>query len=98
MAWALRAWAEAETRVALPLPLDPATGWETFAASRLEWDAQAAVPVDLLFVTYARWCAAHGEPVLAEEKVLAWLTAHGATVRTGSLSRITVVEGVRVVD
>jgi hypothetical protein len=41
---------------------------------------------------------AHGEPVLAEEKVLAWLTQHGATVRTGSLSHITAVEGVRVVD
>jgi hypothetical protein len=36
--------------------------------------------------------------VLAEEKVLAWLTQHGTTVRTGSLSGITAVEGVRVVD
>ena len=90
--------AEAETRAAPPLPLDPAAGWARFVASRLDWAAEAAVPVDLLFVTYARWCAAHAEPVLAEEKVLACLTQHGATVRTGSLSGITAVEGVRGVD
>jgi len=64
----------------------------------LEWDAQACAPIDLLYVSYARWCGSCGEPVLAEDKVLVWLTAHGATVRTGSLSRITVVEGVQVVD
>jgi hypothetical protein len=98
MAWALWELAEAETRVALPPPPDPAAGWETCAASRLEWDAQAAVPIDLLFLAYARWCASHGEPVLAEDHVLAWLTQHGATVRTGSVSRITAVKGVRVVD
>jgi len=90
--------AEAETRVARPPPPDPAAGWEAFAASRLEWDAQACAPLDLLYLTYARWCASHGEPVLAEDHVLAWLTAHGAPVRTGSVNRITAVEGVRVVD
>jgi hypothetical protein len=94
----MRELAEAQTRAALPPPLDPTAGWERFAASRLEWDAEAAVSVDLLFVTYARWYAAHGEPVLPEDPVLAWLTAHGATVRAGSLSHITAVEGVRVVD
>lgn len=100
LAWAIQELAEARTalQVSPTPPPDPAAGWETFARDRLEWDAQAAVPVDILFVTYARWCAAHGEPVLAEEKVLAWLTQHGATVRTGSLSHITAVEGVRVMD
>ena len=38
-----------------------------------------------------------GEPVLAEAQVLAWLTAHGATVHTGPLSQVTTVAGVRVV-
>jgi hypothetical protein len=90
--------AETQTRVALPPPPDLAVGWERFASDRLEWDAQAAAPIDLLFLAYARWCASHGEPVLAEDRVLAWLTAHGATVRTGSVSRIMAVEGVRVVD
>jgi hypothetical protein len=94
----LRELAEAQTRVALPPPPDAAAGWETCAASRLEWDAQAAAPIDLLFLAYTRWCAAHGELVLAEEPVLAWLTAHGATVGTGSGSRITAVESVRIVD
>jgi hypothetical protein len=90
--------AEAQTRVALLPSPAPAAGWETCAASRLEWDAQTAAPLALLFLAYARWCASHGEPVLAEEKALAWLTGHGATVRTGSLSRITAVAGVRVVE
>jgi hypothetical protein len=56
------------------------------------------VEVDALYVRYARWCAAYGAPVLAEDQVLAWLTAHGATVRTGPLSCVTAVAGVRVVD
>jgi hypothetical protein len=90
--------AEAQTRVALPPPPAPAAGWETFAASRLEWDAQAAAPTDLLFVAYARWCASHGVPVLPEDEVRAWLTAHGATVHTGALSQVAAVEEMRVVD
>jgi hypothetical protein len=90
--------AEAQMPVALPPPPDPAASWETFARDRLEWETSAAVPVDLLYITYARWCAAHEAPVLAEDHVLAWLTAHGAAVSTGSLSRITAVQGVRVVD
>ena len=81
----------------LPPPPDPAAGWEAFAASRLEFTPEAAVPVDMLLLAYMRWCGAHGEPVRAEDQVLAWLTAHGATVRTGSLSHVTAVEGVRVV-
>jgi hypothetical protein len=36
--------------------------------------------------------------VLAEAQVLAWLTAHGATVSTRPLSQITSAECVRVVD
>jgi hypothetical protein len=63
--------AEAQTRVALPPPPDPAAGWETCAASRLEWDAQAAAPIDLLFLAYARCCASHREPVLAEDQLRA---------------------------
>jgi hypothetical protein len=90
--------ADDQLRVAAPPPPDPAARWETFAGDRLEWDAQAAAPIEVLFLAYARRCAAHGESVLAEEKVLAWLTQHGTTVRTGSLSGITAVEGVRVVD
>jgi hypothetical protein len=39
----------------------------------------------------------YGEPVLAEDQVLAWLTAHGATVQTGPLSHVTAVQGMRVV-
>ena len=49
-----------------------------------------------LYVTYARWCASDGEPVLAEDKALAWLQAHGASLRTGALSQCTTVVGVRV--
>jgi len=94
-AWALRKLAEAQTRAALQ---NPATAWEAFASDRLEWDAQAAVPVDLLLLAYMRWCGAHGEPVLAEANVLVWLTAHGATGRTGPLSHVTDVLGVRVMD
>ena len=90
--------ADDQLRVAAPPPLDPAAGWETFAGDRLEWDAQAAAPIEVRFLAYARRCAAHGEPVLAEEKVLAWLTHHGTTVSTRPVSHITAVEGVRVVD
>lgn len=78
-------------------PPDPATGWEAFASDRLEWDPQAAVEVDHLYVRYARWCTAHGELVLAEDQVLAWLTQRAAPVRTGAVSAITIVVGVRVV-
>jgi hypothetical protein len=90
--------AEAQTRVALSPPPDFAAGWEAFASDRLEWDAQAAAPIEVLFLAYARWCAAHGEPVLAEANVLVWLTAHGATRRTGPLSHVTDALGVRVMD
>jgi hypothetical protein len=100
LAWAIQELAEA--RMALqaspPPPPDPAASWETFARDRLEWDAAAAVTTDMLYLAYVRWSTSHGAPVLAEDQVLAWLTAHGATVRTGSLSHVTAVEGVRVVD
>jgi hypothetical protein len=94
LSWALRELAEVQTRAAPP---DPATGWEAFASDRLEWDPQAAVEVDHLYVRYARWCTAHGELVLAEDQVLAWLTQRAAPVRTGAVSAITIVVGVRVV-
>jgi hypothetical protein len=71
--------------------------WEAFTADRLEFAPEAAVEVDHLFVTYARWCASHGEPVLEEAQVVAWLTAHGATVRPAPLSQYMTVAGVWVV-
>jgi hypothetical protein len=37
-------------------------------------------------------------PTGANKVVAMCVTAHGATVRTGSVSRITAVEGVRIVD
>ena len=97
LSWALRELAEAQTRAAPPPPPDPAAGWEGFAGSHVQWDPSAACPVDWLFVSYARWSGSRGEPVLAEAQVLAWLTAHGATVRTRPSGRVTSVEGVRVV-
>jgi hypothetical protein len=98
LAWAIEELAEAQTalRTQRPPPPDPAAGWEAFAASRLEVAPEAAVEVDQLYLTYAKWCASHGEPVLAEEKVLTWLEQHGATVRTAPLSQYTTVQGVRV--
>jgi hypothetical protein len=91
------ALAQTALRTQRPPSPDPAPGWERFAASRLEWDAQAAVTTDLLFASYARWATSHGEPVLAEDHVLAWVTAHGGVVRTAPLSQLTSVQGVRVV-
>ena len=64
----------------------------------MEWTSEAAVPIDLLFLAYARWSAAHGEPLLAEAQVLTWLEQRGARITTAPLSRITQVEGVRLVD
>jgi hypothetical protein len=99
LAWAIEelAQTQAALRTQCPPPPDPMTGWEAFAASTLEWDETAAVEVDRLFVSYARWCASRGEPVLAEEQVLARLQAHGATVHTGALTQTTMLVGVRVV-
>jgi len=66
LAWAIEELAQAQTalRTQRPPPPDPMAGWEAFAASRLEWDPQAAVEADLLLLAYMRWCGAHGEPVL----------------------------------
>jgi hypothetical protein len=97
LSWTVRELAEAQRRVAPPPAPDPVAGWEAFAASHLEWEAAAAVPVDLLYLAYACWCATRREPALVEDQVLAWLTAHGATVHTGALSQVTSVQGVRVV-
>jgi hypothetical protein len=98
LAWALEELAQAQSALRLqrPAPLNPLAGFEAFAASRLEFDPQAAVEVDLLYVTYLRWCAGHGEVPLEEAKVWAWLTQHGASRRTGPLSQCTMVVGVRV--
>jgi hypothetical protein len=62
----------------------------------VEWSPEAAAPIDLLFLAYARWSGARGEPVLAKDKVLAWLTEKGATVCTSTYSQVTTVQGVRV--
>jgi hypothetical protein len=100
LAWAIQELAETQTalRAQSPPPRDPAAGWEAFASDRLEWDAQAAVGVDHLYVEYAKWCAGHGEVALEEAQVVAALQAHGAIVHTGPLSQLTAVVGVRVVD
>jgi hypothetical protein len=47
LAWALEELAGAQTALRAQRP-DRVTGWEAFAASALDWDPQAAVPVDLL--------------------------------------------------
>jgi hypothetical protein len=49
------------------------------------------------YLAYARWGAGHGEPLLEEAKMLAWLQAHGATLRPGTLTQTTLVVGVRMV-
>jgi hypothetical protein len=46
--------ADDQLRVTVPPPPDPAAGWETFVRDRLEWDAQAAAPIEVLFLAYAR--------------------------------------------
>jgi hypothetical protein len=98
LAWAIQSFAEAQTRAIPPPPPDPATSWEAFAGSRLEWTAEAAAPIDLLYMAYAHWAAARGEPLLPEAQVLAWLEQRGARVTTAPLSQVTTVQGVRVVD
>jgi hypothetical protein len=100
LSWALEELAQAQTtlRTQRPRPPDPATGWERFATQRLEWDEAAAVEVETLYLSYAKWCASHGEPVLAEEQIVAWLTQHGATLHTGTLSQVRQVVGVRVTE
>jgi hypothetical protein len=99
LSWAIKELAQAQSalRAQRPPPPDPAVSWAAFAASRLEFDPQAAVDVDLLYVAYARWCAACGEPLLVEANVLAALQATGASLRTAPLSHCTTVVGVRVV-
>jgi hypothetical protein len=97
LVWAIRELAEAQTREVPQPPPSPQAGWERFAASRLEFAPEAAVDVDMLLLAYMRWCGARGEPVLTEGQVLAWLVDHGATVRTGAVSQVTAVVGVRVV-
>jgi hypothetical protein len=95
--WAVQQLAEAQPRAAIPPP-DPLAGWERFAAMRLAWDEQAAVPIDMLYLAYARWCTSHGEPVLPERDMLAWLAARGARVSTGTFSQLQAVAGVRLVE
>jgi hypothetical protein len=96
LSWALRELAAVQLRAAPAPPPDPAVSWERFAASHVEADPQAAVEVDQLYLSYARWCASHGEPVWAEAQVLAALQATGASLRTGTHSGVRSVVGVRV--
>jgi hypothetical protein len=77
---------------------DALTSWEEFAAGRIEWDLQAACPIDLLYLQYARWCANMGLPLLTENDVCAWLRENGATITTLAYSQTTQAQGVRVVD
>jgi hypothetical protein len=95
--WAVQQFAEAQPRAAIPPP-DPLAGWECFAAMRLAWDEQAAVPIDMLYLAYARWCTTRGEPVLPERDMLGWLQDKGARVNTGAFSQLTTVQGIRVLD
>ena len=98
LAWALEELAQAQSALRTqPPPPDPRAGWERFAEHHLEFDSQAAGDVDQLYLSYARWAAGHGEPVLAEAQILAWLGDKGVEVRTGALSQVTTVVGVRVV-
>jgi hypothetical protein len=100
LAWAVEELAQAQSALRLqrpPPPPDPQAGWETFAASRLEFIPEAAVEVDQLYLSYAKWYGSHGEPVLEEAKVMAALQANGARLRTGALSQCTMLVGVRVV-
>jgi hypothetical protein len=98
LAWAVEELAQAQSALRMQRPPDPRAGWERFAASRLECDAQAAVAVDQLYLAYAHWCASHGEPPLEETKVVAALQDHGVTVRAGTLGHGALLVGVRVVD
>jgi hypothetical protein len=65
---------------------DALTSWEEFAGRYLEWDPQAACPLDLLYLRYVQWCGKEGLPLLAEADVCAWLRANGATVTTSTYS------------
>lgn len=97
---ALVGWAVQATLAALPPaapPPDPWAGWQAFVTSRLEFAAGAAVDVDQLLLAYWRWCASHGEAVLAEADLLAWLAREqGTTLHTGAHTQIRTVVGVRV--
>jgi hypothetical protein len=95
--WAVQQFAGAQPRAAIPPP-DPLAGWERFAAMRLAWDEQAAVPIDVLYLAYARWCTTRGEPVLPERDMLGWLQGKGARVNTGAFSQLTTVQGIRVLE
>ncbi len=97
LSWAVQQLAEAQKPAMIPPP-DPMAGWERFAAMRLEWDAQAAVPLDMLYLAYARWSTSHSEAVLPERDMLAWLTERGATITTGTFSQLQTVAGVRLVE
>jgi hypothetical protein len=98
LSWCVEELAQAQYALRRqPPPPDPAQSWARFAEQRVEFDEAAAVEVEALYLAYARWCAGHGEPVLAEDQVLAWLTAHGATLDTRPLTQVVMVVGVRVV-
>jgi hypothetical protein len=77
---------------------DALTSWEEFAAGRIEWDPQAACPVEMIYLRYARWCGTAGLPLLAEADMCAWLRKNGASITTSTYSQIIQAQGVRVVD
>jgi len=97
LAWAIQELAEGQTALRAQRP-DPAAGWEAFAATRLEFDPQAAVDVDALYLAYTKWCASHGEVALEEAQVVAALQAHGATLRAGPVHHGPLLVGVRVMN
>jgi len=96
LAWAIQELAEARTPAGLThAPSDPAASWRLRQGS-----AGVGCPGGrggrAALRELCKWCAARGELVLEEAKVLASLTVQGATMRTGSLSQVTIVVGVRV--
>jgi hypothetical protein len=95
LAWALEELTAAQTALQAQRP-DPMAGWEAFAAQHVELAPEAAVDVDQLYLTYAYWCGSHGEPVLAEADILAWLQGREVTVRTGPYTGIRSLVGVKV--
>jgi hypothetical protein len=76
----------------------PLLSWEQFVAGHLEWDAQFACPIDLLYLQYARWCGNMGLPLLPEADMCAWLRENGATIVTLTYAQTTEAQGVRVVE
>jgi len=80
-----------------PNPDDPLTGWELFAASRLEWGEAWSTSLHWVYGAYASWCGSYGKRLLPDADVLTWLQARGARL-TGAGSSGQWLQGLRVVD